>query len=116
MSYTYKEITNGIDMEPSDYFKNYKNEMITKSIKFIKNALKDGYGQTFIDSEKDTLRKMISCSTLDEILIVERNLLDTRVKLHLDSIRSNKMKQLDNKRAMKTRLIKKLLKKQSLEK
>tara|TARA_R100000951_G_scaffold115528_1_gene123903 strand:+ start:1090 stop:1440 length:351 start_codon:yes stop_codon:yes gene_type:complete len=116
MPFNYKHITDSIDIETSDYFKNYKNEMIARSIKFIKNSLRDGHGETFIDSEKDSLRKMISSTSIDELIVVERNLLTTRIKLNLNSVSSNRMKQIDNKRAMKAKLIKKLLKKQSLEK
>ena len=116
MSYNYKHRTDSMDMDLSDYVKNYKNKMIARSIKFIKSAIKSGHGETFINSEKDSLRKMISCTSIDELLVVERNLLTTRIQLNLNSSSSNRMKQIDNKREMKTRLIKKLLKKQSLEK
>jgi len=108
--------TDSLNMDLSTEFKNYKNRMIARSIKFIKNSLRDGHGQAFINGEKESLRKMISSTSFEEINVVERNLLSSRIKLNLNSASSNKMKQLDSKRATKTRLIKKLLKKQSLEK
>jgi hypothetical protein len=116
MSYNYKNVTDGLDIDLSEYFKNYKNVMIARTIKFIKNSLREGHGQTFIDSEKESLRKMISCTSIDELLVVERNLLTTRIQVNLNRRSCNKMKQIDNKRALKTRLIKKLLKKQNIEK
>ena len=109
MAYTYKNITAGINMGEDEYFKTHKDMMIKSSLKFIKNSHRDGHGENFINSEKDRLRKIIDCKNIYELAAIERNLLSSNIKTHLNSVCENKMKQNKNKRNVKARLIKKLL-------
>ena len=115
MSYTYKNITAGINMGEDEYFIKHKDMMIKSSIKFIKNSLRDGHGATFIDGEKDRLRKIIACSNIDELVAIERNLLSSNIKTNLNFVGNNKMKQSNKKRALKLRLVKKLMEKNNIK-
>ena len=114
MSYNYNNIIAGIELGEDDYFKNHREKMISSTIKFIKNSLRDGHGSTFINGEKDRLRMIINCKNLDELVAVEQNLLNSNIKTNLSSRAYNKMKQSSRKREVKSRLVKKLMKKNSI--
>ena len=98
------------NMNDEAYYTKYKNRMIKDAIKFIKVSHSDGHGKSFIDGEKDRLRKIINCNNIDELLVVERNLLDNNIITNLSCVGKNKMKQSSKVNATKSRLRRKLLK------
>jgi hypothetical protein len=111
MEYSYNNLTNNMKLSNDDYFKKYKNIRIANTIKFIKKSLNEGVELSFINSEKEGLRKIIATTNLEQLIAVERNLVSSNNVLHLSKAGSNKMKQCNKKRDLKTRLMKKLIKK-----
>jgi hypothetical protein len=72
-----------IYIKDDEYFIKFKNKIIVNALKFIKNSYRDGNGEAFINYQKDNLRKVINCNSLDELLVVERNLLDNEITTNL---------------------------------
>ena len=100
-----------IDMDDDDYFIKFKNQLIANAVKFIKKSYKQGDGKVFIEGEKDNLRKIISCNSIEELLVVEKNLLDNVVTTNLTSVGKNTIKLRAKTNDVKHRLRRKLLEK-----
>ena len=94
-----------------DYFNKVKEEFITRSVKFLKTSAKNGVGRSFIDEEKDRLRKIISCNNFDELITVEKNMLTANIKSNLTPNQSNALNNRSKNRQTVSRLRVKLLKK-----
>ena len=99
------------DMDIDEYFILFKNTLIANALKFIKQSYIKGDGNAFIESEKDNLRKIINCKTIDELLVVEKNLLDNQITTNLTSVGKNSIKIRAKKNDMKHRLRRKLIEK-----
>ena len=99
-----------IYINDDEYFIKFKNRMIANAVKFIKNSYKDGKGEAFINYQKDNLRKVINCNSLNELLVVERNLLNNEITTNLSYSSKNKIKQSTKTNNIRSRLRVKLLK------
>ena len=99
------------DMDIDEYFILFKNTLIANALKFIKQSFKKGDGKAFIEGEKDNLRKIINCKTIEELLVVEKNLLDNQITTNLKSVGKNSIKIRAKTNDVKHRLRRKLLEK-----
>jgi len=108
---TLQQIETDMDMDMDEYFIRFKNQLIANAVKFIKKSYKQGDGKVFIEGEKDNLRKIISCNSIEELLVVEKNLLDNVITTNLTSIGKNSLKLRAKTNDVKHRLRRKLIEK-----
>ena len=106
---TLKLVETAMDMDVDEYFILFKNKLIANAVKFIKQSYIKGDGKAFIESEKDNLRKLINCKSLDELLVVEKNILDNQITTNLTAVGKNSIKVRAKKNDVKHRLRRKLL-------